>query len=60
MQFGDSANVSFHPESTFPKHLLSVNCSIGGPDIIRGGAGDVDYLIGGTDKDEIHGGDGCV
>jgi len=56
--FGDSATVSYHAHSNFPKQLLSVNCSLGGPDEIYGGDGDVDYLIGGSYNDTIYGNKG--
>lgn len=56
-QFGDSAIVSYFPETTFPQQLLSVNCSLGGSDLIYGGK-DVDYIVGGTANDALHGNEG--
>jgi Ca2+-binding RTX toxin-like protein len=50
--------MSYYAESTSPKHLLSISCCLGGNDKIYGGAGDVDYLIGGGFNDTIEGNDG--
>ena len=56
-KFGDSAFVSYYPLSTFPKQLYSVNCSLGGTDLLYGGE-DVDYIVGGSFGDSLHSGDG--
>jgi Ca2+-binding RTX toxin-like protein len=56
--FGDSALIVFDLGTGFPESLTSKNCFDGGDDILTGGSGDVDYLIGGTANDTISGNDG--
>ena len=58
LKFGDAAEITYYRESHSPKQLVSTNCSIGGSDTLSGGPGLVDYLVGGTDGDIIHGNEG--
>jgi Ca2+-binding RTX toxin-like protein len=64
--FGDAAQVYYYASSTSPHLLISIDCEAGGDDTLYGGAGDVDYIVGGGFADEIWGGtnstgvsDGC-
>ena len=40
-------------ESSYPKHLLTINCSLGGNDTLHGGDGDIDLIVGGSWNDKI-------
>ena len=50
--------MSYHQGSDFPKQALSLDCCLGNNDTIFGGAGEVDYLVGGGMHDVIHGQEG--
>lgn len=57
-QIGDSAEVYYHQDSTSPKEVVSINCTLGGADELYGRGGLVDYLIGGSFDDYLEGNDG--
>ncbi|GAX18396.1 hypothetical protein FisN_2Lh003 [Fistulifera solaris] len=53
--FGDSAQLLFDMDSGFPTSLLTLSCDQGGNDILSGGEGVVNYIVGGSFDDTIQG-----
>lgn len=58
LQFGDSAKLSFNIDSGYPTLLSTLGCDQGGNDILSGGEGEVNYIVGGSFDDTIYGGSG--
>ena len=54
-QFGDSAKLLFDIDSGYPTSLLTLGCDQGGNDILSGGEGVVNYIVGGSFDDKIQG-----
>ena len=45
---GDLALYETWPDTRLPKLISTIDCDVGGNDILYGGDGDVDYIVGGS------------